>query len=171
MKTNRLTLFISLLASATVLSVLAYAGKTPPTDAVPAPKEPTVTITAPPAAAPVPVPAAPDYTSTRWSDIQDLSYDQRSQFFAGLKRLEAIVSAQVIELTAKRATMNAAANTKDWDFAMKEMLNAQVSLSSAGQELSRSNPEMWSQQREKVGQAWIRTQEAYKKVRSSTTID
>ena len=165
MKTNRPTLFVALLASATVLSVLAYAGAPPSTDPVQPPKKSAGAINAPSAA------PAPDYGSTRWSDLQDLSYDQRVQFFAGFKRLEAIVTAQVAELTAKRAGMKAAANTKEWDFAMKEMLDAQVFLSSAGLELSRSNPEMWSQQKEKVGQAWVRTQEAYKKVRSSTTID
>jgi len=170
MKTSLFRFSFSLLAVATVLTALASAATAPTTDPVQPPKKLVVVISTP-LAAPVPVATGPDYTSTRWSELQDLSYDQRAQFFAGLKRLEAIVTAQVAELTAKRAGMKAAANTKEWDFAMKEMLDAQVSLGSAGLESSRSNPEMWSQQKEKVGQAWVRTQEAYKKVRSSTTID
>jgi hypothetical protein len=93
----------------------------------------------------------------------------RAQFFAGLKRLEAIVDDQMSSLTARRAAMKSTANTKDWDFAMKEMGDARSYLKSMGEELSKASPETWAQEKDKVGQAWVRTQEAYDEVKSSTT--
>jgi hypothetical protein len=88
---------------------------------------------------------------------------------AGLSRLESEVDSQIAALTAKRATMNGTTDTKDWDFAMKEMVNAQAYLKSSGAELSKATPETWSQAKDKVAQAWVRTQEAYTKVKASTT--
>ena len=110
-----------------------------------------------------------DVASANWSDIKDCTYDLRDQFFAGLKRLEAKVDAQISELTAKRAAMKSTANTQDWDFAMKEMRDARTALKSMGEELSKATPETWDQLKDKVGQAWVRTQDAYGKVKSSTT--
>lgn len=107
--------------------------------------------------------------AAKWTDIRDLGFDARAQFVAGAKALEATVDAQVAELTAKRATMTANPSVKDWDFAMKEMANARTYLKSTGQELGKATAETWAQQKEKVGQAWVRAQEAYAKVRSSTT--
>ena len=49
------------------------------------------------------------------------------------------------------------------------MADSRTYLKSMGQELGKATAETWAQQREKVGQAWVRTQEAYAKVRSSTT--
>ena len=65
--------------------------------------------------------------------------------------------------------MTSAANTKDWDFAMKEMIDARLYLKSTGEVLAKAMPETWNQEKDKVGQAWVRTQEAYAKVKSSTT--
>ncbi|HTJ79466.1 MAG TPA: hypothetical protein VL357_10770 [Rariglobus sp.] len=121
--------------------------------------------------------AAPDNGSpanatvavAKWSDIKDDTYDQRVHFLAGLKQLEARVDAQIAELTAKRATMKGTTSTKDWDFAMKEMQNSRIHLISTGQELSTANAETWDQEKDKVGQAWVKTQDAYDKVKSSTT--
>jgi hypothetical protein len=110
-----------------------------------------------------------DVASANWSDIKDCTYDLRDQFFAGLKRLEAKVDAQISELTAKRAAMKSTTNTQDWDFAMKEMRDARTALKSMGEELSKATPETWDQLKDKVGQAWVRTQDAYGKVKSSTT--
>jgi hypothetical protein len=113
--------------------------------------------------------ASPDVASARWSDIKDCTYETRAQFFSGLTRLEARVDDQIRELTAKRAIMDGKANTQDWDLAMKEMENARTNLKSMGEELHKASPETWDQQKDKVGQAWVRTQEAYDKVKSSTT--
>jgi len=124
---------------------------------------------APPNAVPSAVATGPDVSSARWSDIKDYSFDQRAQLFVGLTLLEARVDGQIRELNAKRAAMTSATDTKDWDFAMKEMNDARSFLISVGDELRKATAETWAQQKETVGAAWTRTQEAYDKVKSSTT--
>ena len=52
---------------------------------------------------------------------------------------------------------------------MKEMADARAYLKSTGEEANKATPETWLQAKEKVGQAWTRTQEAYDKVKASTT--
>lgn len=113
--------------------------------------------------------SSPNVPSNLWTDIKDYTYDQRAKFFPGLELMQNKVDAQVAELTARRAAMNSTVNTKDWDFAMKEMVDARAYLKSTGEVLEKATPETWQQEKEKVGQAWVRTQEAYAKVKSSTT--
>jgi len=130
----------------------------------------------PPAPA-APVPAAPaavavtaDAAPIQWSDLKDYGFDRRGTFLAGLAELEARVDSQKADLAAKRATMaSSGTNTADWDFAMKEMDDARTFLHSRGEELSKASAESWDQQKELVGQAWVRSQAAYAKVRASTT--
>jgi hypothetical protein len=177
MKTNRLT-HLMIITAASGLAALSTAGctakeKTAEASVPPAKEVATTTATAavpgPSAAVQVATTASPDVASAKWSDIKDCSFDMRTQFSAGLQRLEAKVDDQIRELTAKRATMEGTADTKDWDFAMKEMGNARSYLKSMGEESSQATRETWDQQKEKVGQAWVRTQEAYGKVKASTT--
>jgi hypothetical protein len=128
----------------------------------------------PPPAANVTVPgtinADADFATAQWAEISDFGYERREDFFSGLRRLENKVAGQTAELMAKRATMSGIAHTQDWDFAMKEMDSARSYLTAMGRELSQSTPESWTQRKDRVGQAWNRTQEAYAKVKSSTTI-
>ncbi len=126
----------------------------------------TVTPAAPGPAASDSVTDSPDVASASWTDIKDYTYDMRAQFFAGLKRLETKVDRQVSELTAKRAAINNATGSKEWDLAMTEMINASSSLKLMGEELSRAIPEKWTLQKYMVGRAWTRTQDAYAKVQS-----
>lgn len=105
-----------------------------------------------------------------WLEIKDVTYDTRARFFSGLEKLEAKADAQIQELKAKRATMNSTVDTKNWDFAMKEMGEARLYLKATGDELKTATPETWNQLKDKVGLAWIRTQEAYSSVKASTTI-
>ncbi len=135
-------------------------------------KEAQSAASVPPAKTEVPVAAAPEVTNAapaNWSDIKDATFDQRDLFFGGLKRLEARVDEEINELTAKRATMKGTTGTKDWDFAMKEMINARSTLISTGEVLAKAGPETWAEQKERVGQAWVRTQDAFAQVKSSTT--
>ena len=173
MKTNRITHLIAAAFGLAAFSTAGCAEKEKIADASlpPAKAEATTTVTTdvPGPATAIPVAASPDIASAQWTDIKDYTYDQRAQFFAGLKRLETRVDGQISELTAKRAAMTSTANTKDWDFAMKEMVNARAYLKSTGEDLSKAAPETWDQQKDKVGQAWVRTQDAYAKVKSSTT--
>jgi hypothetical protein len=79
------------------------------------------------------------------------------------------VDEQITELTAKRATMKGTTDTKEWDFAMKEMINARNNLKSTGEVLAKADPETWAEQKDRVGVAWVRTQDAFAKVKASTT--
>jgi len=107
--------------------------------------------------------------SAKWNEIKDSTYDTRDVLFAGLMQLEATVDGQVRELTARRAAMKSTANTKEWDFAMKEMNDARSYLRSVSDELRKASVETWNQQKETVGRAWVRTQAAYDAVKTSTT--
>jgi hypothetical protein len=178
MKTNLFTTLFTAVVGLTALSPAAHAKSAKIASAVMPPTMAVVTMTvadAKPGPAPklqfaaATVAPSPDVASARWSDIKDCTYDMRAQFFAGLSRLEAIVDAHVSLLTAKRAAMNSTANTQEWDFAMMEMKNAQSSLKSLRAELSKATPETWDQEKDKVGQAWVRAQEAFANVKSSTT--
>jgi hypothetical protein len=140
-----------LLLTAVVLSLPARASAAEPA----APAEPTADIAA---------------ESARWTEIKDLPYDARVTFFAGFKRLEARLDEQISELTARRAAMKSIANTKDWDFAMKEAGNARSYLKGSGEVLGKATADTWAQEKEKVGLAWVRAQAAVSKVRGSTTL-
>lgn len=108
--------------------------------------------------------------SARWTEIKDIPYDTKTTFFAGFKRLESRLDEQVSELAARRATMKSIANTKDWDFAMKELGNARSYLKGSGEVLGKATADTWAQEKEKVGLAWVRAQAAVAKVRGSTTL-
>jgi hypothetical protein len=172
MKTNPFLRLILVILSLAVFPTTGCAEKEQIVEAPSPPKKDAQTTTVPgPAVTAQPAAAvSPHDPSAKWTDIENCTYDTRARFFAGLKGLEARVDDQFNELTAKRATMTGSmADPKDWDFAMKEMEDARSYLKSMNEELSKATPETWSQEKDKVGQAWIRTQEAYKKVKSSTT--
>jgi hypothetical protein len=115
-------------------------------------------------------PVAPeDAIAARWNDIKGLSFDQRAEFATGFKRLEARVTEQVNELTARRAAMKSTTDTRDWDFAMKNLVSARSYLTGMGDESAKATPENWDQAKDRVGRAWVQTQEACAKVKSSTT--
>lgn len=161
MKTNRFTHLITAALGLTFFATTGCAEKAKTDDTtLPSPK--TV------AANEGPAPTA-DIAAPQWITLKDITYDQRAQFFTGLKRMEAVVDEQIKVLSAKRAAMTSTANTKDWDFAMKEMVDARAYLKSTGEVLAKATPETWNQEKDRVGQAWVRTQEAFAKVKSSTT--
>ena len=124
-----------------------------------------------PPAKETPVAAAetPDADAARWSEIKDLAYGDRVAFMAGFKRLQARLDEQTSGLVAQRAAMKDDANTKDWDFAMQEMSSARTNLKSTSNDMARASRETWDQQKDKVGLAWVRSQDAYAKVKASTT--
>jgi len=150
MKTNRFTFLLTVVFGFAAFATIMNAESTSSTDKV---ADDNTDSVAPP----------------QWLSLKDITYDQRARFFAGLKRMEAVVDGQINALTAKRAAMTSAANTADWDFAMKELANARSYLKSTGEVLGKAPPETWNQEKDRVGQAWVRTQEAYAKVKSSMT--
>jgi hypothetical protein len=117
-------------------------------------------------------PAADDPSgpTNLWSPLQNHTFDQREAFFTGLQGLEARVDAQIDELVLKRVAMESAnTNTQDWDFAMQEMGRARTTLLSTSADMAKADRDNWGQQKDKVGLAWERTQDAYAKVKASTT--
>jgi hypothetical protein len=78
-----------------------------------------------------------------------------------------MLSQEIEQLKAKRATMTG--DTGNWDFAMKEVYDSQMYLKSMIDEAARTTPDYWAQEKEKVDQAWIRTQAAFDKVKVTTT--
>jgi hypothetical protein len=80
-----------------------------------------------------------------------------------------MLSSEVAELNAKRSSMPSTVETKDWDFAMKEMSDSQAYLKSMIDEASRATPDTWNQEKDKVDEAWQRTQAAFDKVKITTT--
>jgi hypothetical protein len=135
----------------------------------------SISVTPPKQLDPVPIPPGAALASTttsteQWVDLKDYTFAQRDALLAGLAGMVTRVDAQIEELKTKRAAMTASTRTADWDFAMKEMHNARANLKFACDELGKATAETWSQQRERVGQAWERTQSAYSAVKSSTTM-
>jgi hypothetical protein len=175
MKTNRFLKSITVAFSLAVFSTAGCAEKEPTAKAALPPAKDaasTAVMTTLPgstAAVQVAPAASPDAAIPKWIDIKDCTYDTRAQFLAGFNRLQARVDEQIRSLSARRAAMTSTADTKDWDFAMKEMGDARSNLKSMGEELRKATPETWDQEKDKVGQAWVRTQEAYDKVKSSMT--
>jgi hypothetical protein len=128
---------------------------------VPAPSAPIPVIAASPA-----IVVNPD-AAAAWSNMKDLPFEQRSTFISGLNRLEGIVDTEINSLTARRASMTT--DTKDWDFAMKGLVDDQTYLKSMNDEVSKVESENWIQERDRVEAAWQATQDAYAKVLQSTT--
>lgn len=121
----------------------------------------------PPVEPPADVSAGP---TDLWAALKGHTYDQREIFLTGLKELETRVDAQISELVAKRATMDAKnISTKDWDFAMQELGRARTNLLSTSEDMTKATRVSWDQQKDRVGLAWVRTQDAYAKVKASTT--
>ncbi len=105
----------------------------------------------------------------RWVDLEQHAFAARDLLLAGIKQLGLQVDEQVAALKAQRAAMAAGTDTRAWDFAMKEMDDARSYLRSMGEEMVKADAATWDQQKAKVGLAWVRTQDAFGKVKSSTT--
>lgn len=176
MNTNR---FTRIIASVVGLFAFASAGcaekATPGDGGTPALKQ-DVTANPAPAAAVATTPSSPTEakaavvaTNVRWADLKNHPFDSRELLMTGLVGLEAQVAEQVKALKAQRTGMKASTDTQKWDLAMKEMLDAQAYFAAMVIELGKSTREFWDQNKDKVGLAWVRTQDAYGKVKASTT--
>jgi hypothetical protein len=135
----------------------------------PVPAQQAVPIARPAQNVPIAVQSVSDQAAAAWATIKDYSYDQRADFLSGAGRLVGMLSSEVAELNAKRASMPSTTDTKDWDFAMKEMNDSQAYLKSMIDEAGRATPDTWEQEKDKVDEAWQRTQAAFDKVKITTT--
>jgi hypothetical protein len=106
--------------------------------------------------------------STTWTDIQNDTYDARAHFATGADRLSARLNEQIRILRAKRA--GRADDIKDWDIAIKDVDESRALLTSRITELKKATtPEMWIDDRDKVGEAWKRSQLAVDKMNTTVT--
>jgi hypothetical protein len=113
--------------------------------------------------------AAPTVTATEsWNTIKDYTYEKRADFTAGLQRMMDRLDVGINQLNAKRATLPET-SIKDWDIAMKELTDSAANLKFQLDELSKAAPETWSEMKDRIGLAWKRAQDAYDKVKMSTT--
>jgi hypothetical protein len=104
----------------------------------------------------------------KWSDIKDDTYDQRAHFAAGVHRLTERINDEISQLNAKRAGMTT--DTKDWDFAMKDVMDSRDFFVSRAIEISKTTtPEAWSDAKDKVGEAWHRARLALDKMHTTVT--
>jgi len=140
-----------------------------PTPEQTVPGQPAEPIARPAQNVPIAVQSVSDQAAASWVAIKDFTFDQRADFIAGAGRLQAMLASQIAELNAKRASMPSTADTKDWDFAMKEMNDSQNYLKSMIDEAARATPDTWAEEKDKVDQAWQRAQEAFDKVKITTT--
>jgi hypothetical protein len=107
-------------------------------------------------------------TGAKWSDIKNDTYDQRAHFAAGVVRLTARLNDEISQLNAKRAAMTT--DTKDWDFAMKDVMDSRDLFVSRATEISKTTtPEEWSEAKDKVGDAWHRARQALDKMHTTVT--
>jgi hypothetical protein len=133
------------------------------------PVQPGVPVVTPTQHVPIAVQSDSVQASSSWVAIKDFTYDQRADFASGAGNLLGMLAGQVAELKAKRASMPSTIETKDWDFAMKEMDDSQAYLKSMIEEAGRATPDTWSQEKDKVDEAWQRAQAAFDKVKITTT--
>jgi hypothetical protein len=101
-----------------------------------------------------------------WSEMEGLTYDQRSLFVAELAGLVRRLDSQIGALNARRAEMTA--DTKDWDLSMMGVTAARDYLAGLASEVARASPDTWDQEKDRVGAAWQEAQDACDKVRMST---
>jgi hypothetical protein len=185
MKTQRPARFAVAASSIAALLILGCSQDQKPSQTAPvsqAAPSPTIIVipapapVGPPPVTPVATPAvligpaasiAPDTGSATWADMENLTFDQRAAFMAGLAGLVRKLDGQISAFNAKRSTMTT--GTGDWDFAMKEVNAARAYLVGLETEVSNASPDTWGQEKDRVGGAWRRAQDACDKVRMSTT--
>lgn len=103
-----------------------------------------------------------------WAEIKNDTYEQRAHFAAGVERLSARLDRQISLLKAKRASMTT--GTKEWDFAMKEVVDSRSFLTSRMTELAQTTtPETWANAKDRIGEAWTRSQLAIDKMNATVT--
>ena len=127
-------------------------------------------IHATPAAADTPSPPpAPAATTPsplieiQWSDIKDLGYDDRATVMAGLERMRKKLDLQITALEARRAKLTTKDDPVKFNDALKVLDTARTRLASYITDLGNATPENWTQRRDRITEAWVKVEDAYKK--------
>ncbi len=120
-----------------------------------------------PAASEVEHAAPPDVAAPTWNDIKNNTYSMSAAFVAGLSMIEKKFDDRITGFNAQRAAMTA--DARDSDIAMMELKNARAALRSAAVAVAAATDKTWNDERDKVGRAIQRVQDACDKVKASTT--
>ena len=167
------SLFVAL--GVTVIFCMGYAAGEKQVGPIVAPTHAVVTMSV---SAPAPSPGSgfgfmvmppPDVDSVRWNEIKDQAYSSRAQFIAALKQMEQRVGDQLGELKMKRAALKGSSGDQNSELAIKELGYARSYLKYMVEEMNKATPDNWNQQKAKIGQAWVRTQEFYTMGKSGLT--
>jgi hypothetical protein len=103
-----------------------------------------------------------------WTDIKGDTYTQRDHFAKGADSMLVQLDRQLGELRAKRAGM--VTDTKDWDLAIKDVEDSRsLLIDRVGSLPKATTPEAWEDVKQKVGEAWHRSQLAVDKMNSTRT--
>jgi hypothetical protein len=107
-------------------------------------------------------------TGHLWSQIKGDTYEQREHFAQGVQQMSAQLGGQIDALLAKRSKMTT--DTSDWDFAFKEVESSRDLFAGRINELSKAKtPETWADAKEKIGEAWHRSQLAVDQMNTTRT--
>lgn len=146
------------------LFTVACSDSRPVALAAAAPSAAPVPAATPAAAPPIQTPPYPPaIVPIEWSAIQNLGYDDRAAFLAGLQRLHAQLELQISELNARRAALTASDNPGKLNFAMEALGTARTRLLSTSTDLSKATPQNWEQLKERVSDSWVVVQNAHDK--------
>ena len=118
---------------------------------------------------PIAVESHTEQAMAAWAAIKDCTFDQKAAFLAGANNLVSMLDGQVAELKAKRASFASTVDTKNWDFAMNDLLECQAYLRSTVLEAGQATPDIWQQEKDKLDQAWQKAQAAFDTVKTTVT--
>jgi hypothetical protein len=107
-------------------------------------------------------------TEAKWSDIQDLTYEKRADFMAGLSLLQKRLERQLAGLKTKRENLPATEDPEAFDFNLEVLRTARTRFLSASTDIGKATPENWNQLKERVGSAWEKVQDSYDKTAGKT---
>lgn len=153
MKTTTLPLLLVTLLSA------ACSEATPPAAETPATPAPVVSTPPPAPAATTPSPL----TEIKWIGLKDPGYDARATAMTDLARLREKLDLQITALEARRAALTTKNDPDKFSAALKVLDTARTRLASYVTDLGNATSENWAQRHERVADAWVKVEEAYKK--------
>ncbi len=176
MKINRLNqLFCATALGSVIFLAVGCSDKKPKTDvsasvdqpagapsALPTVSNPGPAGLAPNAVAPMAVAAdRPGIASDGWAEIKDDTFAQRTHFSAGLQMMESDMDGRIASMNTKMGGGSMMSAT------MSEVAGARTNLQFTSDKMDRATADTWANDKNRVGQAWVRMQAACTKAQSS----
>lgn len=101
--------------------------------------------------------AAPHLT---WVEIQEITFDERERFLAGLERLQAQLEVQIATEQARRDALTGNRDPAKWDAALVLVGTARTRFMSNTADMAGATAQNWRQLQARAGEAWVKTQDA-----------